>query len=148
MQRHSETTPTGRSTRSCRGPSACSTLPSLWTGTTPTCSKLPDEVAVATITMAELAAGPHLARDPVERARRQVRLQQAESVFDPIGFDRAAARSYGQVVNAVALSGRSHRRRVADLLIAAVAHSRAIDLYTRNADDLTGLDPLITVVSI
>ncbi len=109
---------------------------------------LPDEVAVCTITMAELAAGPHVSTDPIERARRQARLQQAESVFDPIDFDRAAARSYGQVVNAVALSGRSHRRRIADLLIAAVAHSRGLDLYTRSADDLTGLDALVTVVNI
>lgn len=110
--------------------------------------RLPDEVAVCTITMAELAAGPHLATDPRERARRQARLQQAESAFDPIDFDRAAARSYGQLVSAVALSERSHRRRVADLLIAAVAHSRGLDLYTRNAGDLEGLDDLISVVGV
>lgn len=109
---------------------------------------LPDEVAVCTITMAELAAGPHLATDPRERARRQARLQQAESAFDPIDFDRAAARSYGQLVSAVAVSGRSHRRRVADLLIAAVAHARGLDLYTRNAGDLEGLDDLIIVVGV
>jgi predicted nucleic acid-binding protein len=30
---------------------------------------LPDDVAVSTITMAELAAGPHIASDPAERAR-------------------------------------------------------------------------------
>ncbi len=109
---------------------------------------LSDDVAICTITMAELAAGPHLAADSTERARRQARLQQAESLFDPIDFDRAAARSYGQVVNAVALCGRSHRRRVADLLIAAVAHSRGLELYTRNSDDFSGLDALLTVVTV
>jgi hypothetical protein len=31
---------------------------------------LPDEVAISTITLPELAAGPHLARDPLEKARR------------------------------------------------------------------------------
>lgn len=109
---------------------------------------LPNEVAVCTITIAELAAGPHLAADAAERARRQARLQQAEALFDPIDFDRAAARSYGQVVNAVAVSGRTHRRRIADLLIAAVAHANGLELYTRNADDFAGLDALITVVAI
>ena len=109
---------------------------------------LPDDVAVSTITMAELAAGPHLTADAAERARRQARLQQAEALFDPIDFDRAAARSYGQVVNAVASSGRSHRRRVADLLIAAVAHAHGLDLYTRNPGDFDGLDVLLTVVGI
>ena len=37
---------------------------------------LPDEISVSTVTLAELAAGPHLARDPLERARRQARLQE------------------------------------------------------------------------
>ncbi len=109
---------------------------------------LPDEVAVSTITMAELASGPHLARDPAERARRQARLQQAEALFDPLDFDRGAARSYGEIVAAVAFSGRSHRRRVADLLIAAVAHARGLDLYTRNPDDFAGLESLIAVVTV
>src|SRR5947209_806497 len=84
---------------------------------------LPDEIAISTITMAELAAGPHLAKEASERARRQTRLQQAESAFDPLDFDRAAARSYGQVVAAISTARRSHRSRFADLLIAAVAHA-------------------------
>lgn len=109
---------------------------------------LPDEIAVSTITLAELATGPHLALDPSERARRQVRLQQVESTFEPIDFDRAAARSYGQVVAAVANSGRSHRSRVADLLIAAVAHSAGLPLYTRNPGDFAGLGDLITVIAV
>jgi predicted nucleic acid-binding protein len=109
---------------------------------------LPEEVAVSAITLAELAAGPHLAAEPAERARRQFRLQQAEALFDPIDFDRAAARSYGQVVAAVAFSGRSHRRRAADLLIAATAHARGLTLYTRNPDDFSGLEPLVTVIAV
>ena len=109
---------------------------------------LPEEVAVSAITLAELAAGPHLAAEPAERARRQARLQQVEALFDPIDFDRAAARSYGQVVAAVALSGRSHRGRVADLLIAASAHARGLTVYTRNPDDFSGLETLVTVIQV
>jgi hypothetical protein len=48
---------------------------------------LPVELAMTSITMAELAAGPHAATDPVERARRQDRVQRAEAAFDPIPFD-------------------------------------------------------------
>jgi predicted nucleic acid-binding protein len=115
---------------------------------------LPDESAVSAITLAELAAGPHLASDAVERARRQARLQQAESLFDPIPFDAAAARSFGQViaavaaVDAVAAAGRSHRSRVADLLIPATAHANHLALCTRNPGDLAGIEALVTVVPL
>ncbi|HEX9583366.1 MAG TPA: VapC toxin family PIN domain ribonuclease, partial [Gammaproteobacteria bacterium] len=40
-------------------------------------ASLPDEAAIAAITLAELAAGPHATRDTNERARRQDRLQWA-----------------------------------------------------------------------
>lgn len=106
---------------------------------------LPYAVAISTITLAELAAGPHLARDPLEKARRQARLQQAEALFDPLDFDVAAARSFGQIVAAVSAAGRSHRSRMTDLLIAAVAHANKLPLYTRNPADFAGLDALIAV---
>ena len=109
---------------------------------------LPEEIAVSAITLAELAAGPHLASTIAERSKRQVRLQQIEATFDPIPFDADAARSFGQVVAAVAETGRTHRSRVADLLIAAVAHANGLVLYTRNPDDFIGLDELIQVVTI
>ena len=109
---------------------------------------LPDVVAISTITLAELAAGPHLARDPLEKARRQARLQQVEALFDPLEFDVAAARSFGQVVAAVTAAGRSHRSRMADLLIAAVAHANGVALYTRNPDDFAGLGALVRVETI
>jgi predicted nucleic acid-binding protein len=109
---------------------------------------LPQEVAVCAITLAELAAGPHLATSSAERARRQARLQQLEATFEPIPFDATAARSYGQVVAAAVETGRSHRRRVADLLIAATAHANGLALYTRNPDDFAGLSDLIDVVGI
>ncbi|MFI5261204.1 MAG: type II toxin-antitoxin system VapC family toxin [Candidatus Limnocylindrales bacterium] len=109
---------------------------------------LPDEVAVSSITLAELAAGPHLASEPAERARRQATLQQAEALFEPLPFDRAAARSYGLVVAAVAAAGRSHRRRVADLLIASIAVANGLPLYTRNPADFEGLETLLTVTRV
>jgi hypothetical protein len=109
---------------------------------------LPDEAAVSAITLAELAAGPHLASTGAEAARRQARLQQVEAAFEPLPFDVVAARSYGQVVAAVAETGRSPRRRVADMLIAASAHANGLALYTRNPDDFAGLSALIQVIAV
>jgi predicted nucleic acid-binding protein len=111
-------------------------------------SALPEEAAICSITLAELAAGPHLATSGPEAARRQARLQQIEATFEPLPFDASAARSYGLIVAAVVDAGRSHRRRVADLLIAATAHANGLTLYTRNPDDFTGLGALISVVGV
>lgn len=109
---------------------------------------LPQEVAVAAVTLAELAAGPHLAATALERSRRQARLQEVEATFAPLPFSAAAARSYGQLVAAVAATGRSHRTRVADLLIAATAHAHGLPLYTRNGADLMGVEDHIHVVVV
>lgn len=111
-------------------------------------SALPDEVAISAITAAELAAGPILATDPVEAARRQARLQEVEASLEPIAFDGAAARSYSLVVAAVLQEGRRPRGRAADLLIAATAHANGLDLYTRNGEDFAGLTDLIHIVTI
>src|ERR1035437_10103660 len=109
---------------------------------------LPDDVAVCAVTVAELAAGPHLASSGAERANRQARLQQVEAMFEPLPFDAVAAHSYGLIVAAVVEAGRSHRSRVADLLIAATAHANSLTLYTRNPEDFAGLDNLVSVVGI
>lgn len=66
---------------------------------------MPDELAIFAITVAELAAGPHLAGNPVEAGKRQARLQEVESVLEPRPFDAAAARSYPLVVAAVVREG-------------------------------------------
>ncbi|MBV8181083.1 MAG: PIN domain-containing protein [Mycobacterium sp.] len=91
---------------------------------------LPDEVAISAVTAAELAAGPLLAGDPVEAAKRQARLQEVEAKFEPIPFDAAAARSYGLLAAAALRKGPHPRNRFADLLIAATAHTHHLDLYT------------------
>jgi predicted nucleic acid-binding protein len=109
---------------------------------------LPDEMAISAITIAELVAGPLLARSTIERAKRQARLQEVESTLEPLPFDSTAARSFGLVVAAVVAEGRTPRSRFADLLIAATAHANRLDLYSRNAADFTGLTDLIHVVSI
>lgn len=56
---------------------------------------LPEEVAIAAVTLAELAAGPHLASSAGERARRQVRLQQVEAAFAPLPYTAADRCAWG-----------------------------------------------------
>jgi predicted nucleic acid-binding protein len=110
---------------------------------------LPSEIAIASVTLAELAAGPHATNDATERARRQDRLQRAEATFDAIPFDVAAARAYGRVYAEVAAGGRKARgKRALDLLIAATALAAELPLYTRNPADFDGLDKLIDVTAV
>ncbi len=110
---------------------------------------LPVEVAVTALTMAELAAGPHAASTAEERARRQDRLQRTEAAFAPLPFDAEAARAYGRVYAAVISAGRKARgARAVDLMIAAIACSLGLPLYTRNPNDFAALDGLLEVIAI
>ena len=110
---------------------------------------LPEMLAISAVTMAELAAGPHATDDPLERARRQERLQRAERAFDPLPVDAAVARSYGLVYAAVAAAGRKALgRRALDLLLAATALRSNLPLYTRNPTDFAELEALVEVVCV
>jgi predicted nucleic acid-binding protein len=120
-------------------------------------AELPAEVAITAITLAELSAGPHEVRrneeqddydEHAERGRRLDILQRAENEFDPIPFDTEAARVYGRVCAAVISAGRKPRRRVADLMIAAIAVAEELPLFTTNPDGYKGLDGLLTVVPV
>jgi predicted nucleic acid-binding protein len=111
-------------------------------------ARLPGRISISAITIAELSAGPHATDDLAERARRQDRLQRAESAFDPLPFDADAARAYGRIYASVLARGRKARGRCAiDLLIAATALAHELPLYTCNPDDFAHLDGL-RVVSV
>ncbi|MCA1682392.1 MAG: type II toxin-antitoxin system VapC family toxin [Actinobacteria bacterium] len=110
---------------------------------------LPAELAVSAITLAELAAGPHAASDPDERARRQDRLQRAEATFEPLPVDANVARAYGRIYAAVTgAGGKARGARSLDLLIAATALASNLPLYTRNPDDFTDIASFLEVVAI
>ncbi len=118
-------------------------------------AELPAEMAISTITLAELSAGPHLVRrdspdydEHAERARRLDVLQRAEHEFDPIPFGVQAARVYGRVSAAVVAAGRTPRRWTADLMIASIAIAEELPLFTTNPDDFTGLKELLPVVAV
>jgi predicted nucleic acid-binding protein len=109
---------------------------------------LPDESAIAAITLAELAAGPHATSDEAERARRQDRLQWAASTWDALPFDVHAARAYGRIFAASKAAGRTSRVRLGDLLIAATATANGLPLYTKNARDFSALEHILKIVEI
>ncbi|MFI6788319.1 type II toxin-antitoxin system VapC family toxin [Nonomuraea sp. NPDC050383] len=107
--------------------------------------ELPDAPAISTITLAELSVGPLATDDPRKRATRQDVLARVEAEFEPLPFDVAAARAFGQVYAAVKEAGRNPRGNTADLLIASVAIANRLPLYTVNPDDFKGLEGLLTV---
>jgi predicted nucleic acid-binding protein len=103
---------------------------------------LPAEPLITAVTLAELSVGPLVARDEPERAARQAHLQQAEADFDPLPFDAAAARAFGQVVASLRRAGRKPAARAYDAMIAATALALDLPLYTANPTDFTGIDGL------
>jgi tRNA(fMet)-specific endonuclease VapC len=106
---------------------------------------LPQEPLITAVTLAELSVGPLVARTDEERAARQSHVQQAESDFDPLPFDVAAARAFGRVALALRKTGRAVKPRAYDVMIAATALANGLPLYTCNPKDFKGIDGLTVV---
>ena len=106
------------------------------------------EVAVASLSWAELGYGVRTASDPVERARRETRISRLRTVLGPgLPFDDAAADAYETVCGLALSGGREVRGRVIDLMIAATAVAHGAAIITRNPNDFARLDGLISVIS-
>ncbi|WP_328910183.1 type II toxin-antitoxin system VapC family toxin [Streptomyces sp. NBC_00234] len=110
--------------------------------------RLPVEVAVPAIVLAELAQGVAMAKDPVDMMARAQRLADTEADFDAVPFSREAARRYGTLVALTIKAGRDPRPRRMDLMIAAIAAAEGLPLYTRNADDFKGLEQGVEVIAV
>lgn len=108
-------------------------------------SLLPHRPSITTITLAELSVGPLVAGDPAERDRRQRVLQQAEADFEALPFDAAAARAFGSVAAELRRQGRKPAARTYDAMIAAIASSRGLPVYTANPRDFEGITGLEVV---
>lgn len=106
---------------------------------------LPPKPLISAVTLAELSVGPLVARGALERAARQAHLQQAEADFDPLPFDAAAARAFGQVAASLHRSGRKASARSYDAMIAATAVANELPLYTCNPSDFSHIDGLEVV---
>ena len=106
---------------------------------------LPAEPVITAVTLAELSVGPLVARTDEERVARQAHLQQAETDFDPIPFDAAAARAFGRVAASLRRTGRKGAARAYDAMIAATALANGLPVYTCNPADFAGIDGLEVV---
>lgn len=111
-------------------------------------ARIPGELAISVISLAELQFGVLVAKTDQDRAARLGLVSRLQRRFDPLPVDAAVADSYGLLAARVVQVGRQPRGRVMDLLIAATAHAHGAKLYTRNAKDLVGLDGLVDVVAV
>lgn len=109
---------------------------------------LPDYPELTAVTLAELHQGVAMAKDAATRAARTEVLGAAVSEFEPLPFDGDAAARYGTLVALVISAGQDPRPRRMDLMIAAIASSRGLPLFTRNAADFKGLDSVLTVRAV
>lgn len=66
----------------------------------------------------------------------------------PVRRDQWRSWTYGRLAAAVGAAGRAPRARATDLLVAATAVAHGARLYTRNAEDLRGLEDLVDVVAL
>ena len=109
---------------------------------------IPGELAVSIASIAELHFGILVAKNEQARATRLARLSAIQRRFDALPIDDAVAESYGRLAARVATVGRQPRARVMDLLIAATAHAHGATVYTRNAEDLAGLEDLVEIARL
>lgn len=108
---------------------------------------LPEESLITTVTLAELSVGPLLVSDESDRLARQAHVQLAESSFEPLPFDVAAARAFAQVAASMRRGGRKVAARTYDAMIAATAIANGLGVHTCNPSDFEGIDGL-TVVAV
>ena len=111
-------------------------------------AELPGTFLITAVTLGELSYGPHVTDDPLKRAARTAVLQHAEATFDPLPYDHAAARLYGQICAAVRAAGRQPRIRASDLMIAATAASNALPLYTANPGAFRGAEAFVELIAV
>ena len=114
----------------------------------PSPGPLEGELAISTVSLGELHFGVLVASSDEVRAERLRRIATLERTFSALPVDAAVARHYGRLAAAVVAAGRAPRASAMDLLIAATAVAHGARLYTRNAEDLHGLEDLVEVVAL
>ena len=100
-------------------------------GRTLNAAAMPAQIAVSVITIAELLAGVHAARDTETRARRLATLESISSLV-PLPVTEAAAREWARMRHRLAETNQ--RVNVNDLWIAAIAVAEGLAIVTQDAD--------------
>ena len=105
------------------------------------------EVAVSSLSYAELGFGIRAALTSAERARRESRMARLKTALGPgVPFDDGAAQAYETVCGLVLARGRKVRGRTTDLMIAATALSIGAVVITRNVADFAGVEDLVPII--
>lgn len=107
-------------------------------------SKLPDEVAICVVTLAELELGVHNATDDHVRAMRMATLHAARETYVALPIDSQVASAFAELVISAKREGK--RPKVQDAWIAATAIANDAAVVTQD-DDYAGL-PGVKVVSV
>jgi predicted nucleic acid-binding protein len=94
--------------------------------------RLPDELAVSVVTLAELELGVHLAAGEAARARRLATLRGVQSAYVPLPIDEPVASAFAEIVASLRRAGRA--ARIQDAWIAATARAHDAVVYTQDAD--------------
>lgn len=110
--------------------------------------ELDAEIAISTVSLAELHHGVCVAFHPAVRSVRLTNLIAAETTFRALPVDQQVAKSYGKLCALIESRGRSVRSRTMDFLIAATAHAIDAPLYTKNPKDFIGLEGHVEVIAL
>jgi predicted nucleic acid-binding protein len=110
--------------------------------------ELDAEIAISTVSLAELHHGVCVAFHPAVRSVRLTNLIAAETTFRALPVDQQVAKSYGKLCALIESRGRSVRSRTMDFLIAATAHAINAPLYTKNPKDFIGLEGHVEVIAL
>ena len=114
----------------------------------PAPTEIDGELAISTVSLAELHFGVLVAPTDAARAERLRRVGLVERTFSALPVDAAVARAYGRLAAAVVAAGRRPRSRSLDLLIAETAVAHGARLGTRNPGDLVGLEDHLEVLTL
>lgn len=106
-----------------------------------------DTVSLSAVALAELLFGIERTDDPRERRRRITQLARIELLFKSpwLPYDRAAARSNGQLAAIVGKSRPAHARSK-DIMLAAHAHSLGAAFVTLNPKDFELLADEVEII--
>jgi predicted nucleic acid-binding protein len=94
--------------------------------------KLPEDVAISVVSVAELELGVLMARDAQTRGQRLRTLTEVRTLAGALPIDERTASAYAQLAANVLCNG--HRPRVHDTWIAATALVNDAAVWTQDAD--------------
>lgn len=107
--------------------------------------RLPDNVAISVVSVAELEIGVLMARDAETRGQRMRTLTEVRLLSAALPIDERTASAYAQLAANVLSSGR--KPRIHDTWIAATAFVNNAEVWTQDSD-FSDFAQTVTVVHV